>query len=68
MAEQQGKYLARVLNEGAARLDPAEPAPFVYRHMGSMASLGEPGAAAAATLHVCMGEPSMCGFHLPREG
>ncbi|KAL4421702.1 hypothetical protein ABPG77_010646 [Micractinium sp. CCAP 211/92] len=40
VAEQQGKYLARVLNEGAARLEPAEPAPFVYRHMGSMASLG----------------------------
>lgn len=41
VAEQQGKYLARVLNTSAAQLDPAEPAPFQYRHMGSMASLGE---------------------------
>ncbi|KAL4457622.1 hypothetical protein ABPG75_012487 [Micractinium tetrahymenae] len=40
VAEQQGKYLARVLNEAAAKLEPAEPRPFVYKHLGSMASLG----------------------------
>ena len=51
VAEQQGKYLARVLNESAARLEPSEPPPFVYRHMGSMATLGEPG---PALLHSCI--------------
>jgi hypothetical protein len=35
VANQQGKYLARALNSGAA-----EPPPFVYRHLGSMAQVG----------------------------
>ncbi len=41
MAEQQGKYLARVLNAQAGQLEAAEPEPFQYRHLGSMASIGE---------------------------
>ena len=41
VAEQQGKYLARGLNKAAASLEPPEPQPFVYKHMGSMAFVGE---------------------------
>ena len=40
MAEQQGKYLARVLNAQAGQLEAAEAEPFQYRHLGSMASIG----------------------------
>ncbi|KAI7835537.1 hypothetical protein COHA_010565 [Chlorella ohadii] len=40
VAEQQGKYLARVLNAQAWSLGAAEPEPFQYRHLGSMASIG----------------------------
>ena len=40
VAEQQGKYLARVLNAAAGRLEADEPEPFQYRHLGSMASIG----------------------------
>lgn len=41
MAEQQGKYLARCLNAAAGKLEAAEPPPFAYKHLGSMASVGE---------------------------
>ena len=41
MAEQQGKYLARCLNAAASKLEAAEPPPFAYKHLGSMASVGE---------------------------
>ena len=45
VAEQQGKYLARVLNAAAGRLEAGREAePFKYRHLGSMASIGEPAA------------------------
>lgn len=42
MAEQQGKYLARVLNAKARGGEPAAAHmnPFRYRHMGSMATIG----------------------------
>ncbi|PSC72864.1 internal alternative NAD(P)H-ubiquinone oxidoreductase mitochondrial-like [Micractinium conductrix] len=40
VAEQQGKYLARVLNAAAGRLEARESPAFVYKHMGSMASVG----------------------------
>ena len=45
MAEQQGKYLAAMLNKQAKDGDlsaaaTAKCAPFAYRHLGSMASLG----------------------------
>lgn len=40
VAEQQGKYLARTFNKLAK--DPqAKAEPFSYKHMGSMASIGE---------------------------
>lgn len=39
VAEQQGKYLAKAFNKLAK--DPsAKIAPFNYKHMGSMASIG----------------------------
>lgn len=42
VAEQQGKYLARELNEQARAHSPGVPSvAFKYRHLGSMASLGE---------------------------
>ncbi|BBN13407.1 NADH:quinone reductase (non-electrogenic) [Marchantia polymorpha subsp. ruderalis] len=48
VAEREGKYLARVLNEfgkhgagrAGAKLDSAAIKPFIYRHLGSMASVG----------------------------
>lgn len=48
MAERQGKYLAKVLNQvgksGGGRADAAKALefgdPFVYRHLGSMATIG----------------------------
>lgn len=40
VAEQQGKYLARVLNASARSLEAQEPPPFAYKHLGSMASIG----------------------------
>ena len=40
VAEQQGRYLARVLNAQAGQLEAAEAQPFQYRHLGSMASIG----------------------------
>ena len=45
VAEQQGKYLAAVLNKHAEEKDLASAsiarhAPFAYRHLGSMASIG----------------------------
>ena len=47
VAEQQGRYLAKVLNaEARARLDDSSaPPPFVYRSLGSMATVGEPSVA-----------------------
>lgn len=41
VAEQQGKYLARVLNAQAGQLEAREAEPFKYRHLGSMASIGK---------------------------
>jgi hypothetical protein len=41
VAEQQGKYLARCLNAAAGKLEAAEAPPFAYKHLGSMASVGE---------------------------
>ncbi|EFN58862.1 hypothetical protein CHLNCDRAFT_140737 [Chlorella variabilis] len=40
VAEQQGKYLARCLNEEAGKLEAPQLPPFVYKHLGSMASIG----------------------------
>jgi NADH dehydrogenase FAD-containing subunit len=40
VAEQQGKYLAKCLND-EARGHKGPPKPFVYHHLGSMASLGK---------------------------
>jgi hypothetical protein len=40
VAEQQGKWLAKVLNQAAGKLEREEPPPFVYKHLGSMASIG----------------------------
>lgn len=41
VAEQQGRYLARVLNEEAkAGAQPYTPPSFTYRHLGSMATVG----------------------------
>ncbi len=42
VAEQQGKYLARLLNSKAKGVDltASKLAPFRYRHMGSMATTG----------------------------
>ena len=39
VAEQQGKYLAKCLNDEARGHDGPHK-PFVYHHLGSMASLG----------------------------
>lgn len=45
VANQQGMYLARSLNEGILAVEKnkasAVPVPFKYRHMGSMASVGD---------------------------
>lgn len=46
VAEQQGKYLAAVLNKQAkagelSAVAIARSAPFAYRHLGSMASIGK---------------------------
>ena len=41
VAEQQGKYLAKCLND-EARGHKGPCKPFVYHHLGSMASLGMP--------------------------
>ncbi|GMH42376.1 hypothetical protein BSKO_10295 [Bryopsis sp. KO-2023] len=57
VAEQQGKYLAKMLNKEAKTGDP--PIPFKYRHLGSMATVGD----ASAVLE--LGNPSklsMKGF------
>ena len=41
VAEQQGKYLAKHLNEQATNPSiAAKHEPFKYRHMGSMATVG----------------------------
>ena len=41
VAEQQGRYLAKELNEQARARSPRVPAvAFKYHHLGSMASLG----------------------------
>ena len=40
VAEQQGKYLAACLNADATRGHEGPHKPFIYRHLGSMASLG----------------------------
>ncbi|KAL4857936.1 Internal alternative NAD(P)H-ubiquinone oxidoreductase A2 [Chlorella vulgaris] len=61
VAEQQGKWLAKVLNQAAGKLEREEPPPFVYKHLGSMASIG--GASAVIEL----GDPkqpkaSLAGF------
>jgi NADH dehydrogenase FAD-containing subunit len=43
VAEQQGRYLAKELNEQARARSPAVPSvAFRYHHLGSMASLGAP--------------------------
>ncbi|MEW5311892.1 MAG: hypothetical protein WDW38_003569 [Sanguina aurantia] len=67
VAEQQGRYLAGVLNEeakppaassGVTRKPPSE---FVYKHLGSMASMG--GASAILDIGVSKGRSvSMAGF------
>ena len=58
VAEQQGKYLAKQLNREAraqkAKDTPPEWVPFKYRHLGSMALVGE------AEHHTC---PSMLLDH-----
>eukprot|EP00884_Botryococcus_braunii_P021353 jgi/Botrbrau1/7901/Bobra.9_2s0074.1 len=41
VAEQQGSYLALCLNKAARGGEDAPAAPFVYRHLGSMATVGE---------------------------
>lgn len=39
VAEQQGRYLAHVLNE-EAKSQSYSPPPFTYKHLGSMATVG----------------------------
>lgn len=41
VAEQQGRYLAQCLNKAARGEEEAGPQPFQYRHLGSMATVGE---------------------------
>lgn len=40
VADQQGMYLAARLNETLGVAEPAQPEPFQYKHLGSMASVG----------------------------
>ena len=61
MAEQQGKYLAKVLNDEAKNLTREAPPDFVYRHLGSMATVG----GASAILELGAGDSrrlSVAGF------
>eukprot|EP01025_Chloroclados_australasicus_P067241 TRINITY_DN9298_c0_g1_i1.p1 TRINITY_DN9298_c0_g1~~TRINITY_DN9298_c0_g1_i1.p1 ORF type:complete len:583 (+),score=66.39 TRINITY_DN9298_c0_g1_i1:182-1750(+) len=44
VAEQQGRYLARTLNKEARSIEPHAIEPFEYRHLGSMATVGDYGA------------------------
>lgn len=67
VAEQQGKYLARVLNEGADRLEAdkaEEPKPFVYRHLGSMASIGASRVGTWACRAAARPRHALCCLHL----
>ena len=41
VAEQQGRYLAKCLNDAAGQLEAPAPPPFVYRSAGAMASVGK---------------------------
>ena len=57
MAEQQGRYLAKCLNEAAGQLEAPAPPPFVYRSAGSMATVGERGGGFLA-LPCCCRKPA----------